>query len=163
MPTLKIDKGEARDDGPWIRSEGHWGQLICHRVYLKHGLVSIAPNGPPDNYNYWSAMKVDWEGDPAEGSGPGRFSGTRDPIAEEIGRQWAAILDGQGGMVPKLGPIALDPVKVASEPYENTAYAKLIAADPPPKQPSPSVPVKYFSIYDGACLMVAPIQRRTMI
>jgi hypothetical protein len=169
MAKFKIDAAEARDDGPWIRSEGrYWGQLVCHGVYLKHGLVAIAPNGygPPDNYDYWSAMKVDFEGDKAEDSGPNRFSGTRDPIAVEIGRQWRAILD--SGKRPKLGPIQLDPVKVASEHYTKHYSAELYAAPlhsvpaavgrgkPPIEQEeaAAAVPHKYYSINDDTCLLI---------
>lgn len=118
MAELKIEQAEARGDGPWIMSAGHWAGLSCHGIYIAKGYIPIILNGAPDNLAFWRQFKVEWPGDDAGGSAPGRWTGTRNPIAVEIGRQWRAILDTPDGMVPKLGPIALNPVNIETETYE---------------------------------------------
>lgn len=127
MAELKIEQAEARDTGPWIMSQGHWAGLSCHGGYIAKGYIPIVLNGSADNIDFRRQFKVDWPGDDAAGSAPGRWTGTRDPIALEIGRQWRAILESPAVIVPKLGPIALNPVKVKSESYE--AHMGRYAAD----------------------------------
>jgi hypothetical protein len=107
MTALKIDKAEGQDDGPWIRSEGLLGFTELSSRLLEAWPRGHRPEPNRRRFLLLRSMRENWEGDPAEDCGPNAdFRGTRDAVAVEIARQWAAILDTPNGMSPKKGAIA---------------------------------------------------------